>query len=186
MQRVLDGQLELFEELVVRHRAALLRTALNILRNHSLAEEAVQDTFLSAYARRETFDPQYPFRGWLWTILLNACRTIARREQRRTDRPGQNPLTDNQLDTAPERDAFNALVEVERNALLHQHLSTLPVAQADALRLRFFGGLTYDEIAGAMGCSLNGAKQRVKRGLERLASVIRHSQSGTDDAGGFP
>ena len=44
----------------------------------------------------------------------------------------------------------------------------LPQMQADALRLRFFGGLTFPEIAVAMGCSEAGAKHRVKHGLLKL------------------
>ena len=45
--------------------------------------------------------------------------------------------------------------------------------QADALRLRFFGGLTFPEIAAAMGCSEPGAKNRVKSGLLKLAEWLR-------------
>jgi len=185
MHRVLDGQPELFEELVRRHRPSLLRTAQKMLRNHALAEEAVQETLLAAYAKRATFKSQYPFRGWLWTILLNTCRTIARREQRRTDRPGSAAFNDEVLGPQSDNDAFSSVVDAERDALLSRHLDRLPDVQADALRLRFFGELTFDEIAAAMDCSLNGAKQRVKTGLERLAASIRHSHS-ANDAGGFP
>ncbi|MBI1310418.1 sigma-70 family RNA polymerase sigma factor [bacterium] len=186
MQRVLDGQPELFEELVRRHRPSLLRTAQHTLRNHALAEEAVQETFLAAYAKRTTFDPQFPFRGWLWTILLNNCRTIGRREQRRTDRTQLHSFDDEQLKSHADDEALASVLTAERDALLSQHLDRLPDVQADALRLRFFGGLTFEEIAAAMNCSLNGAKLRVKSGLERLAASIRHAHSGHQDAGDFP
>lgn len=185
MNQVLNGQPGLFEELVRRHRPSLLRTAQHTLRNHALAEEAVQETFLAAYAKRGTFDAQYPFRGWLWTILLNTCRTVGRREQRRTDRPGRDAFDDKLLAPQSDEDAFANVLDAERDALLSQHLDSLPDVQADAVRLRFFGGLTFEEIATAMDCSLNGAKQRVKKGLERLAASIRHTHSG-DDVGGFP
>jgi RNA polymerase sigma-70 factor (ECF subfamily) len=185
MQCVLDGQPGLFEELVRRHRPSLLRTAQHTLKNHALAEEAVQETFLAAYAKRATFDPHYPFRGWLWTILLNTCRTMGRREQRRTDRSGGAGIDADLFARQSAEDAFASVLNAERDALLSQHLDNLPDMQADALRLRFFGGLTFEEIAAAMGCSLNGAKQRVKKGLERLAASIRHSHS-SNDAGGFP
>jgi RNA polymerase sigma-70 factor (ECF subfamily) len=45
--------------------------------------------------------------------------------------------------------------------------------QADALRLRFFGGLKFEEIAGAMQCSLSTAKNRVRWGLERMAELVQ-------------
>jgi RNA polymerase sigma-70 factor (ECF subfamily) len=54
-------------------------------------------------------------------------------------------------------------------------LARLPEAQADALRLRFFGGLTFPEIAAAMGISEPGAKHRVKTGLVKLAEWLRRA-----------
>jgi RNA polymerase sigma-70 factor (ECF subfamily) len=51
-------------------------------------------------------------------------------------------------------------------------LARLPAAQADALRLRFFGGLKFQEIADTMPCSLNTAKNRVRDGLARMAEML--------------
>lgn len=177
MAEVLSGRTELFDELVRRHRPSMLRAATSKLNNASLAEEAVQDAFLNAFARRATFNPQYSFRGWLWTILLNTSRTLARRERGRPDT--QELLIANE--PASSGDALSRLLNVERDALLAELLSDLPEPQADALRLRFFGGLKFDEIAQAMDCSLNGAKQRVRRGLERLSNSVRRNDSFASD-----
>ena len=176
MAEVLSGRTELFDELVCRHRPSMLRAATSKLRNATVAEEAVQDAFLNAYARRATFNPQYSFRGWLWTILLNTCRTLAKREARRPDPPDtQDLLTAHEPSSTD--DALSRLLKVERNALLADLLNELPEAQADALRLRFFGGLKFEEIAQVMNCSLNGAKQRIRRGLERLSESVRRNAS---------
>jgi RNA polymerase sigma-70 factor (ECF subfamily) len=48
----------------------------------------------------------------------------------------------------------------------------LPDVQADALRLRFFGGLKYEEIAQSMNSSVSGAKRRVRRGLLSLTKAL--------------
>ena len=66
-----------------------------------------------------------------------------------------------------------ALLQSERAELLLQALDELSEVQADALRLRFFGGLSYEDVAAAMNCSVRGAKQRVKSGLERLALRLK-------------
>jgi RNA polymerase sigma-70 factor (ECF subfamily) len=50
------------------------------------------------------------------------------------------------------------------------------VVQADALRLRFFGGLKFQEIADAMQCSLNTAKNRVRWGLMRMAELMQKTE----------
>ena len=68
--------------------------------------------------------------------------------------------------------SLDQLLWTERQEQLRDALDRLPEVQADALRLRFFGGLKFEEIAAAMECSLNGAKMRVKHGLLKLAELL--------------
>jgi RNA polymerase sigma-70 factor (ECF subfamily) len=172
MDSVIGGQIELFDELVRRHRTSMLRAAESKFRNRSQAEDAVQDCFLSAFARRHTFNPKYSFRGWLWTILLNVCRTQFRREARHaTQSLSYEALAANEPAT-PET-GLSELLRAERSEFLADLLDQIPDFEADALRLRFFGELQFDEISQAMNCSLSGAKTRVRRGLERLAELAR-------------
>lgn len=173
MQQVQQGRIEFFEELVRRHEPALLRAARNKLCNRQWAEEAVQETFLAAFASRQRFDQRYSLRGWLWTILLNECRTLSRRERHRADRGAGWSM---EASAVPEpftgATQLPDLLRAERDELLARLLAELPEAEADALRMRFFGELQFQEIAEAAACSLNGAKMRVKRGLERLAAAM--------------
>jgi len=172
MVRVIDGRLELFEELVRRHRAALLRAAVSKLRNSALAEDAVQDCFLSAFARRRTFNPEFSFRGWLWTILLNVCWTQYRRETRQPETAlTREMLMTNEPETC--ETGLTELLRAERSELLSDLLARIPESEADALRIRFFCELQFGEIAQAMNCSRNGVRTRVRRGLERLAGLAR-------------
>ncbi|MGE0756687.1 MAG: RNA polymerase sigma factor, partial [Pirellulaceae bacterium] len=60
----------------------------------------------------------------------------------------------------------------EQTQLIDELLRRLPEPQADALRLRFFGGLTFPEIAAAMDCGLTTAKNRVRAGLTTLAEWL--------------
>ena len=182
MERVRCGQVELFDELVNRHRASMLRAAISKLRNLAVAEEAVQDAFLSAFAHRHTYRTEHSFRGWLWTILLNTCRVLARRELGRVDRAGQQVDFLASNEPCSSDDALIRLVRAEQTELLFRFLGELPEVQADALRLRFFGELKFDEIAHVMNCSTNGAKQRVRSGLERLSAALRRADVSSIDA----
>ena len=173
MDCVIDGQVELFEELVRRHRASMLRAAESKLRNRSQAEDAVQDCFLSAFARRRTFNPEFSFRGWLWTILLNVCRTQFRREARHASQLSLSGAVLVANEPATTETGLSELLRAERSEILADLLDQIPELEADALRLRFFGELQFDEIAQAMNCSLSGARTRVRRGLERLAELAR-------------
>lgn len=182
MERVRCGQVELFDELVNRHRSAMLRAAVSKLRNQAVAEEAVQDAFLSAFAHRHSYRCEHSFRGWLWTILLNTCRTLARRELGRVDRAAGFQQVETSHEPCSTGDVLSRLVKAEQAALLFRFLDELPEAQADALRLRFFGELKFDEIAHVMKCSTNGAKQRVRSGLERLSAALRRADVSSIDA----
>jgi RNA polymerase sigma-70 factor (ECF subfamily) len=65
------------------------------------------------------------------------------------------------------------LLAEERARQLEELLRQLPATQADALRLRFFGDLKFQEIADTMQCSLSAAKQRVRLGLQRMSTLLR-------------
>jgi len=174
MARVQAGDRESFGLLVTRYAPRLLRVAQSKLGDAALAEDVVQEAFLAAYRARQSYNPQFALSTWLWTILLNLCRREWKRSQTRAisvweqwdaDRPDP---TDERIPTP-----LTALVAAESRQRLHNLLEELPEPQADALRLRFFGELPFDEIATTMECSLSGAKRRVKTGLERLSTLIR-------------
>lgn len=174
MRLVQGGQLELFDRLVTRYRSALVHVAWSKLGDRAWAEDVVQETFLAAFAARQSFNPQFSFRTWLWTILLNLCR---RQWRRREERPRMESLSAPAQAASPDEPAtydtgLSLLLKTERREQVHRLLNQLSEPQADALRLRFFGGLQYDEIALAMNSSVSGAKQRVKHGLQELARLL--------------
>lgn len=178
MQLVAAGQSELFDELVRRHRTPMLRMAISKLSDPADAEDAVQEAFFAAFRAKHTFDARYSFRSWICTILLNVCRRQLRQSATRPARVSRS-LSELALNAEPatNESGLTSLLLRERNGLLGELLDSLPEVEADALRLRFFGELKFEEIAGVMESSLNAAKDRVRRGLERLAEMARRSSS---------
>ncbi len=161
---------EAFETLVERHRAGLLRLAHSRLADRIAAEDVVQETFLAVFAARSTYRPELPFRTWLWTIALNLCKRQAKRAATQRLRDSSEIAAKTFVEDSST--SLTQLLSAERDAQLREALTLLPEVQADALRLRFFGGLKFDEIAAAMSCSLNAAKMRVKQGLVRLSRLV--------------
>ncbi|MGQ0636236.1 MAG: RNA polymerase sigma factor [Planctomycetaceae bacterium] len=179
MRRVQAGQVHLFDELVRRYRPALIRVARSKLGEADWAEDAVQETLLAAFAARDTYRPEFAFRTWLWTILLNICRRQWQRRAVRRAVPlssvGFHPRSAGESVTF--ETGLAVLLQSERRDRVHRLLTRLPEAEADALRLRFLAELPYAEIAQAMNSSQSAAKQRVRRGLTTLTTHLR------DDAG---
>lgn len=171
MQLVQAGESGLFDELILRHRPGLLRFAGSMLADADAAEDAVQEALLAAFSARHTYDPQFAFSTWVYTILLNLCRRHHRRTQK------QPALALNvERSLADAETPLDRLLQSEARAELAELLAELPDVEADALRLRFFAGLPFDEIARVMDSSLNGAKVRVRRGLTRLAERLQRRE----------
>jgi RNA polymerase sigma-70 factor (ECF subfamily) len=170
----LAGDERAFALLVARYQAALTKAAISRLSRRELAEEAVQETFLCAHRWLATYDSRFSFRTWLWTILLNQCSRQGKREAKHSVAGGL-PMISDVIDPPcdSQRQPLELLLTRETNQQVQSLLCRLPEPQADALRLRFFGGLTFPEIAAAMNCSEPGAKHRVKTGLLKLGEWMR-------------
>jgi RNA polymerase sigma-70 factor, ECF subfamily len=182
----LAGEQDAFALLVGRYQGPLLRAAMSRLGRRELAEEAVQETFLCAHRWLTTYDSRFSFRTWLWTIALNQCSRQAKREAKLPRaamfNEAEHGPRDRVFGSAKHSQPLQDLLARETSERLGELLARLPQAQADALRLRFFGGLRFSEIAAAMGCSEPGAKHRVKTGLMKLAEWMQ----GRDFAGTKP
>ena len=183
---VLAGEREAFAHLVTRYQGPLLKAAISRLGQRALAEEVVQETFLCALKWLHTYDSRYSFRTWLWTILLNQCTRQGKREARHAaaTEPGSAIPATSAAQTCPEPSPLEEVLAREDGRLVQELLARLPETQADALRLRFFGGLTFPEIAAAMKCSESGAKNRVKLGLLQLSKWCLAATTGRGDEGG--
>lgn len=187
MQAVQKGDLEPFDLLVARYRLPLLRVAQSKLGDAAWAEDVIQETFLAVYAARHTYNPEFAFRTWLWTILLNLCRRHLRRRSRQPRQvpssqfPAQNAEQTSWPEPVEWETGLSRLLQKERREQLSELLNDLPEVQGDALRLRFFGGLKFAEIAAAMNSSVSGAKRRVRNGLFALAEKMRQDEE-TDES----
>lgn len=164
-----------FSELVDRFRARLVRFAASSLHDRQAAEDLAQETFLAVYQARHTYNPEFAVSTWVWTILLNLVKRERERRARRAQREA----------VASERQATPWQPQLEEREQLDAWLTQIPEAEADALRLRFFGELSFDEIAQSMESSVSGAKLRVRNGLQRLSELARR-EAGAPQPGDRP
>ncbi|MEW4489627.1 RNA polymerase sigma factor [Thalassoglobus sp. JC818] len=170
MKRVQAGETSLFTLLVNKYHERLMRFALSKLQVETDAEDVVQEAFLAAYHSRQSYSPEFEFSTWIWTITLNLTRNFRKKESQERTRQVEYVVRTNstiESDTRPEQ----FLLDREQSAQITVWLDQLPEPQSDAVRLRFFGELSYEEIALAMDCSLSGAKRRVKLGLIKLSEI---------------
>ncbi len=190
MQAVQAGEFASFDLLVDRYRLPLIRVATSKLGDAAWAEDVVQETFLAVFAARQTYKPQFAFRTWLWTILLNLCRRQLKQQHGRPRQVARSQLPVNcpsftSAEPVEWETGLSRLLLLERKEQLAALLNELPEVQGDALRLRFFGGLSFAEIAEAMKSSISGAKRRVRNGLLALAEKLKPDEL-ADETRGMP
>jgi RNA polymerase sigma-70 factor, ECF subfamily len=155
------------EELYGRYLRTVSGLCRALLRDRAEAEDATQQTFLSAHrALLNGTDPREPA-AWLATIARNECWTRIRARMR-------EPLSVSELETASnEPDPYAEAVRRADLAAVWSAIEELPRPQRDALLLREFGGLSYDELAEALAVSGSAVESLLFRARQRLRVQLR-------------
>jgi RNA polymerase sigma-70 factor (ECF subfamily) len=166
VRRALDGDARAFSELVDRHAAACLRFATRMLDDKQDAEDAAQEAFLRAHRALARYDERSPFRTWLFTILINRCRTMMTQRMRRQRRivVDDDALERSSVDSG--RAAFELREEID------WALALLAPEQREAFLLRHVEQLSYEEMVVVTGAGVSALKMRVKRACERLQLLL--------------
>jgi RNA polymerase sigma-70 factor (ECF subfamily) len=184
------GDRTAFAGLVRRHGGALLRFARLFVRESSMAEEVVQETWMAVLEGLDGFEGRASFKTWLYRILANRARTRAAREGRSVPfsalagaEPEERAVDPERFDAArhwrdppvgwtdetPERLAL----EAETRRVMEAAVAALPQAQRAVLVLRDEDGLETEEICNLLGLTvtnqrvlLHRARTRVRQALE--------------------
>lgn len=170
IHQVLAGDAEAFARLVDRHYDRCARIAFRILGNREDAEEAIQDAFLRAYRALGSYEDRERFSPWLTRILVNQCRTMYARVQRR-----EQMFTDLGPDEAQR---FGGVAPCDDGwPDLERALAQLPLDQREAIVLRYADDLTYEEMARVTGAGQSALKMRVQRAFARLRALLEEVPS---------
>lgn len=161
--RVLSGDVEAYTPLVHRHYESCARYARRMLGNAQDAEDVLQETFLRAFTALGRYREQDRFRAWLFSILVNECRTLGRRRTRLAQRFVSNEGVDA---------AAPATTEQGNGDALQIALDRLEPQQREALVLKYGEELEYEEMARVTGSSVSALKMRVKRARDAVRPLL--------------
>jgi RNA polymerase sigma-70 factor (ECF subfamily) len=179
IRRHLTGNPDAFGFLVRRHRDRMWAVAFRTLGEPEDAAEALQEAFLSAYRRADSFRGDAKVTTWLHRIVVNACLDRIRRRQLR---PADALAEDEDRSTvSAERD----LAEVrERRLAVLNALQQLSEDQRAALVLVDLEGYSIQEAAAILDCAPGTVKSRCARGRAKLLPLVTNWQSPaeSDDA----
>jgi RNA polymerase sigma-70 factor (ECF subfamily) len=170
-----QGDRAAFATLVARYESHVRSYCGAILHHETQAWDAAQDVFLRLWATRLRYRPNGKFRQYLYTIARNIARNLCRSKRRRQALAHLLGFDDDSQAPANTRAPASphSLHEQDENARhLRLALSQLDEKLRDALVLRYFNDLSYDEIAAVIGRTPSTARSRIFYGLRRLAELL--------------
>ena len=164
IRRCQAGDREAFRTLVEKYQNVLYGTAYLMIGNRMVAEDQVQEAFLSAWKGIGSFRTGHPLKPWLVRTLVNKVLSYRR----------ANSKTIISLDTELVADPVgdDPVKDIEQRDQLQRVLQNLPEEQHQVVLLRYFTGLSLAETSAAVGRRQSTVKSQIYRALEQLKNLI--------------
>jgi len=181
MVAIQNGSNQALDEIIARWEVPTMAYIIRIIRDPEWAEELAVETFSKLYFSASRFDPQRRFKPWIYTIASNLCRNLLRWKKRR-------PLVSQSLDEfeGPQSERTSLLKDHsatnprqsseknERAAQIKNVIDSLPTRLQLAVVLHYYQGLTYEECAESLKCSVRGVETRLYRARKLLKEKLKN------------
>jgi RNA polymerase sigma-70 factor (ECF subfamily) len=171
------GDSAALEALYDRHHRTAMALAYRLLGDRLLAEDVVQEAFVSVWRRAGTFQPDRGSgRGWLLALVRNRAIDRLRRSRSQPLERELDPALEYPDQRGPE--PFTAAYDALRAEQVRRALQALPSEQRQSLELAYFAGRTQQEVADETGVPLGTVKSRIRLALVRLKQLLDHELDG--------
>jgi RNA polymerase sigma-70 factor (ECF subfamily) len=165
-----DGDPEAYGELVRRYQSSVFNVCYRILGERREAEDLTQESFIRAYQKLRSYDPNRPFGPWIRRVAANMCLNHLQSDRHPTD-----PLDEERgvLASGAESDAELVAEEREASSSIRRAILSLPPHYRAVIELRHFQGLTYEEMAEALSLPISDIKSHLFRSRRLLGRRLK-------------
>ena len=165
------GDKAAFGKIIEAYQRPVYNLAYRMLSNSGEAEEAAQEAFIRAYTRLDSYNPNHKFSTWLLSITSNYCIDLIRKRRAvllSIDEPlPPHPSLMSERASGPEPQ----IMQNEQEEMVQRLLAELAPEYREAVVLRYWYELSYDEIAEMMDTTVSAIKSRLFRARRQLAEV---------------
>jgi RNA polymerase sigma-70 factor (ECF subfamily) len=171
IDRVQDGEVSAFEVIVDRHADAAYSLAYRVCGRPVMAEDAVQDAFVSLWRARHRYDRARGSVGaWVLSAVRNRTLDALRRERVKAGKDVNDEAAAERLPGTEQTEAEAQRREEGRQ--IRHALDGLPSEQRQVIELAYFGGLSHSEIARKLSLPPGTVKGRMRLGLSRMRGLL--------------
>ena len=171
LEQARRGDKNAFGQLIEAYQGPVYNLAYRMLGNSGEAEEAAQEAFIRAYTRLDSYDPAHKFSTWLLSITSNFCIDQIRKRRAvllSIDEPlPPHPALHSDNNKGPEAE----YLAQEREQLVQGLLKELPDEYRQAVVLRYWYDMSYEEIADMQKTTVSAVKSRLFRARRILADA---------------
>jgi RNA polymerase sigma-70 factor (ECF subfamily) len=171
LEQARQGDKAAFGKIIEAYQTPVYNLAYRMLNNAGEAEEAAQEAFIRAYTRLDSYDPAHKFSTWLLSITSNYCIDQIRKRRAlllSIDEPlAPHPALMSDRSKGPEAQ----LMMNQQQELVQSLLAELAPDYRQAVVLRYWHEMSYEEIAEVMDTSVSAIKSRLFRARRQLAEV---------------
>jgi len=136
--------------------------------DRTIASDVTQQVFLKLFTSIGQFRGESGFSTWLYRLVVNTCTDVARRHKPQVVAMDRTVLEAQSREGTPEEEVALA----ERKESVQSAVAALPERFRLAILLRYFEGLSYEEMAKALNCSMGTVASRISRGHRLLAEML--------------
>ncbi|PJZ67082.1 RNA polymerase subunit sigma-70 [Leptospira wolffii] len=171
IQKVLAGDFESFEQLVLRYESMVYSQAKKAFRNESEAEDFTQDIFLKAFEGLSTFKGRSKFSTWVFSIARNEIIRKYRKDHPEIDMPIDGISSD--VASAGSSSQESEVLERETTDKIRSLVEKLPELYRKPISLHYFENMSYRDISENLNLKMNTLKSYIFRGKEILREWLK-------------
>ncbi|HYF76009.1 MAG TPA: RNA polymerase sigma factor [Symbiobacteriaceae bacterium] len=177
ISRCLAGDKNAYATLVGQYQAQVLALCLRMTGNREDAADVAQQAFIQAYRHLDRYDPDQPFRPWLYKIATNECISFLRRTKKHQAVPAADDVLENVSDPA---DGAPSIVDLaEDRERVRTAVAQLPLSYRQVVVAYYFQELSYQEIARQTGVPVGTVGTLLHRAKQQLRKLLAATEVGT-------
>ena len=173
VRRIEGGDEEAFRSLFASYAPSAMALAVRVVRQTQLAEEIVQEAFLTLWRDPGVFDERRgSVKAWLMTMVHHRAVDVVRREEAQRRRSHEMVARIHEETEDPTEAVVEAVAAPAERDAIRTALRSLPDDQREVLQLMYFDGLSQSQIAQKTGAPLGTVKSRALLGMRRMRSMV--------------